>query len=96
MKLKRVNWVRITQNFNKKAGSEIHAGFLIWIKPASTIEPSFLKTMYKVLKKGTLNQNRLERYKKNHNQSSVVFWRIELEFTIYYKSACRNMDIIGW
>lgn len=41
--------LRITQNFNKKAGSEIHAGFLIWIKPASTIEPSFLKTMYKVL-----------------------------------------------
>lgn len=31
-----------------------------------------------------------------HNQSSVVFLRIEPEFTIYYKSASRNMDIIGW
>lgn len=75
MKLKWVNWVRTTQNFNKKEGSEIHAGFLISIKFPSTIE---------------------QRYKTNHNQSSVVFLRIEPGFTIYYKSASRNMDIIGW
>lgn len=51
MKLKRVNWVRIIKNFNKKVGSEIYVGFLIWIKFVFIIELSFLKMMYKVLKK---------------------------------------------